>query len=147
MGRREAFDPLRSYAVARAFVWHGKKVEAGEPFNDRSDMRRFRQLYDGRYLRMSEVDSGAPDFKRFSDDELRQWLTDHGRLNLAHPRSTHMRLVERCQRRWIELQQQEESDGLTAGHDDPEGGSAGIQGTPPPGDASARSLRERERLR
>lgn len=145
MGRREAFDPLRSYVVARSFSWRGKKLEAGEPFSDRSDMRRFRQLYDSRYLRMSEVDTGAPDFKRMKDDELRQWLVDHGRAGLAHPRSPRGRLMDRCQRCWLELLQENE-DGLATGHDGAQGSGVGVQGTPPPRNSSEGSPRQRERL-
>ncbi len=106
MPRRAAFDPLRTYTVARPFAWGGKTLLQGAVFNDRKDMRRFRQLYDGRYLTMDENDD-APDFTHMREPALLEWLTNHGQANLAHPRSNHVRLVERCKRVWAQLRQAE----------------------------------------
>jgi hypothetical protein len=125
MARRAAFDPLRMYVANRDFVWKGKKFVAGDPFDDRSDMRRMRQLYDNRHLRMSEVDSGAPNFKQMKDDELRQWLIDAGKPGLAHERASRQRLLERCARIWLE--QKASTDGIAAGHVRTEDGGAVIQ--------------------
>lgn len=105
MARRVAFDPLRTYTAARTFVWGGKTFKQGEPFNDRRDMRRFRQLYDSRYLTMG-TDDDAPNFVHMREPQLLEWLTEHGRPNLAHPRTPHVRLVERCKRVWRQLKEQ-----------------------------------------
>jgi hypothetical protein len=146
MGRREAFDPLRSFVANRDFSWGGKPIKAGEEFSDRRDMRRLRQLYDNRFLRMSEVDNGAPAFKQMSDDQLRQWLIDNGADKLAHPRSPNERLIERCRRIWL-AQQHGGTNGVDAGHVHPQGSREGVQGASAAGDPPPRSSSERERLR
>jgi hypothetical protein len=143
MGRREEFDPLRSYVAARTFTWKGAEIKEGQPFNDRSDMRRFRQLYDGRFTRMTEVDSGTPDFARMTADELRKWLVDHGQPNLAQPNSTHPRLVERCRRIWLKEAQ---PDGVTTRHDDTPRGGEGIQKPAASRDNPAGGVQQRERF-
>jgi hypothetical protein len=103
MGRREAFDPLQNYVANRTFAFGPRTYKEGDPFNERDDMRRMRQLYDGRYLRMAPKRVDAPDFKTMTENQLKEWLTDRGYAALAHPRSTHVRLVERAQRVWAEL--------------------------------------------
>lgn len=103
MGRREAFDPLRKYVANRAFTFGSTKYKVDDPFNDRKDMRRMRQLYDNRWLRMAPADDSTPDFKTMTEDQLKEWLIAAGSPSLAHPRSKHFRLVERCQRIWAEM--------------------------------------------
>ena len=104
MGRREAFDPLQQYVANRTFAFGAHTYVEGEPFNDRNDMRRLRQLYDGRYIRMAPERLDVPKFKAMTEDQLKTWLIDAGFATLAHPRSPHVRLVERAQRVWAEQQ-------------------------------------------
>jgi hypothetical protein len=157
MARREAFDPLRSYVANRDFSWGGKQITAGMEFSDRRDMRRLRQLYDGRYVRMDDTDSGAPDFKKMKEEELRQWLIDNGRVNLAHPMSAHHRLVDRCRRTWLELKQlaaggvvaakqRDAADGVDVGIVHPQGSSEGVQESVASRSAVASGGRVRERI-
>ena len=103
MGRREAFDPLQSYVANRTFAFGRRTYNDGDPFNERDDMRRMRQLYDGRYLRMAPKRTDMPAFITMNEDQLKKWLIDKGYETLAHPGSPHVRLVERAQRVWVEL--------------------------------------------
>ena len=103
MGRRDAFDPLQGYVANRTFAYGARTYVEGDPFEDRTDMRRLRQLYDSRYLRMAPKRTDMPNFKGMDENQLKDWLIAKGFPTLAHPRSPHMRLVERAQRVWAEL--------------------------------------------
>lgn len=144
MGRRADFDPLRSYEAARQFVWKGEVVCEGAAFTDRGDMRRLRQLYDSRFLRMTEDDSRAPAFASMSVEQLRQWLIDHGEPNLAHPRAPQVRLLERCRRLWLKEAQ---PHGITTGHTDSAGSGEGLSEATAARSHPEGSRVERERIR
>lgn len=160
MGRRETFDPMKRYTCNRDFVYAGKPYKYGEYFEDTTNMRRFRQLYDARYLRMAEWD--GPVFSNMPITALREWLVANGQPMLAHPRAPHQRLVERCKRVYAALKQpqvttapvpvaeavvQEVPDGVSARHDDSESSGARVQGAPTEGRDLAPASRQRERIR
>ena len=113
MGRRDAFDPLQSYVANRTFAFGRRTYNEGDLFNERDDMRRMRQLYDGRYLRMAPKRTDMPAFLTMTEDQLKAWLIDKGYATLAHPKSPHVRLVERAQRVWAELQAAKLANGAT----------------------------------
>ncbi len=53
---REVFDRDRSFEAVKTFKFNGAMFGPGQPFNkDVVSPRRLRQLYDGRYLRMTEA--------------------------------------------------------------------------------------------
>lgn len=155
MGRREAFDPTQNYVANRTFAFGPRTYKEGDAFNERDDMRRFRQLYDSRYLRVAPVRTDAPAFKAMTEEQLREWLTKAGYETLAHPRSPHVRLVERAQRVWAEQQTAKLASGSVNGKDKghgvpvgdlrPQGGRERLQRSAPQRRAAAGGTR-RERI-
>lgn len=84
---REEFDPARAFQVVRPFNFSGKRFEVNEMFNKTlATTRRLQQLYDSRYLRMTEdnedeapiIEVVKPTFSSFSDQELVTWLQSNG---------------------------------------------------------------------
>lgn len=161
MARREAFDPLQNYVANRTFAFGAKTYNDGDPFNERSDMRRMRQLYDGRYLRMAPKRTDMPNFKGMREEQLKEWLIDNGYPTLAHPRSPHVRLVERAQRVWAEQQaaklakpamsngngkSKDSSNGVAAGELRSQTGRERLQGPAIKRRSLARNTGQRERL-
>lgn len=159
MGRREVFDPARSFAANREFSWGGQVIKTGAPFSDKSHLRRLRQLYDSRYIRMlppleeSDQDEleGRPPFTKMTVDEIRGWML----LNnvIAHEKSTHASLVRKARLLWEEIKSgvvrppivvkpQEPTNGVDASGDqqpDPARDSEGVQEPVGQGDAPKRT--------
>jgi hypothetical protein len=108
MGRRETFDAERSFVANRSFLWAGRSVDAGQPFTDKGNKRRLRQLYDGRFLKMlppeqqlPEEDDGRPLFVSMTEAELLAWMKGHGVI--AHPKLNKDGLVKKARLLWLEL--------------------------------------------
>jgi hypothetical protein len=55
--RRPEFDPAADYITVKPMLLGGDAIAVNSPFDKaRVPLRRLRQLYDGRYLRMVEVE-------------------------------------------------------------------------------------------
>jgi hypothetical protein len=84
---REQFDPKRGFLTVRPILFNGKTIGPGQPFDvTLVNVRRLRQLYDQRYVKMAPVAAGS--LRRFrprpqtspelSDAQLRAKLEAHG---------------------------------------------------------------------
>lgn len=115
---REPFDPARTYTVVRDCTIATTQFRTGDVFDNRIvPIRKLRQLYDARWLRMEEYDYQKeevaqaaeaqkvapvkPEFDTLSLNGLREWLKSQGIM--PKPRVSKAELVEAAETRWQEL--------------------------------------------
>lgn len=85
--RRILFDRDLDFVAAKTFTFAGKEFRPGDQF-DKSEVntRRLRQMYDQRFLGVSEAPTSPPPppptrnpaLRALSAAELRKWLADKG---------------------------------------------------------------------
>ena len=80
--RRDAFDRDREFVVGKSLTLRGRPFGPGDAFDKTLvSTRRLRQLYDSRYLKMSDAQTAtisAVDPDAMSDNQLILYLEDNG---------------------------------------------------------------------
>lgn len=115
---REPFDHTRTYTAARDCTIATYRYKAGDVFDNRIvTIRKLRQLYDARWLRMEDYDYQKeevaeaaeaqkvapvkPDFDTLSLVGLREWLKSQNVV--PKPRASKTELVAQAEARWQEM--------------------------------------------
>lgn len=110
-GRMRAhFDHKATFIVMRPMKINGEFHAGGATLNKNLlSMRRIRQMYDNRMLRMADKMPEPefptkPPFDDITDEELKQWLTSHNIVvRPGKRRSSRKTLLEKANTKWEEL--------------------------------------------